>query len=74
MCQQDISQKVHCGKLRPMISIFWPKRARDILKNTWSDTVSARLSMKHVHIALERLSEELSAELVSRQNIQFANM
>mmetsp|Transcript_490 Transcript_490/g.786 ORF Transcript_490/g.786 Transcript_490/m.786 type:complete len:431 (+) Transcript_490:134-1426(+) len=62
----QVRQKVHCGSLRPTVSMFWPKSLKQLMKSTWSDAPSARLSMRHVHNELDRVVDELSVELSAK--------
>lgn len=66
MSPQQVRQKVHCGSLRPTVSMFWPKPLKQLMKSTWSDAPSARLSMRHVHNELDRVVDELSVELSAK--------
>jgi serine/threonine protein kinase len=63
----DIRQRAHHRKQRPLVSMFWPVPLRDLLKNTWSDVPAGRLSMKHVHTILSKYSHELSVAKHSGQ-------
>jgi hypothetical protein len=56
---REIMEKVHLNKYRPKTSLFWPKGIRDLLKATWSDIPSARLSMKNAEILLDQCLEEI---------------
>ena len=56
---RDISDRVHQKKYRPRLPLVWPASVREILRTTWSDVPTARLSMKHVHSTLVKELKDL---------------
>lgn len=54
LAPHEIRRKVIQRKQRPMPSLFWPADIRELLKSTWSDLPSGRLSMTHVHAVLAK--------------------
>lgn len=58
----EICDRVHHKKHRPRLPLVWPGPVRDLLKTTWSDVPTGRLSMNHVYTILIKEAEELKSK------------